>query len=68
MRCTSGSNYAWNITTCWERPTRSVTIHLNWKLQDRSFAKGSLWPGRAKAEFKWAAGNQSSEAGQLGEF
>jgi hypothetical protein len=26
------------------------------------------WPGRAKAEFKLAAVNQSSEAGQQGKF
>jgi len=27
-----------------------------------------LWPGRAKAEFKLAAVNQSSKAGQQGKF
>ena len=47
MRCTTSFDYAWNITACSERPTRSVAIHLNWKLQDRSFATGSLWPRAA---------------------
>ena len=44
LRCTTSSKYAWNITACWERPTRSVAIYVNWKLQDQSFAKCSLWP------------------------
>ena len=44
MRCTTSSNYACNITTCWERPSLSVAIYVNWKLQDQWFAKGSLWP------------------------
>ena len=30
--------------------------------------KVRLWPGRAKAEFKLAAVNQSSKAGQQGKF
>lgn len=68
LRCTTSFNYAGNITTCRERPTRNVAIHLNWKLQDRSFAKGYLWLGRAKAKFKLPAVNQSSKAWQRGKF
>lgn len=33
-----------------------------------TFASGSNWPGRAKAEFKLAAVNQSSKAAQWGKF
>jgi len=29
---------------------------------------GRFWPGRSKAEFKLAAANQSSKAGQQGKF
>ena len=57
LRCTTSFNYAGNITTCRERPTRNVAIHLNWKLQDRSFGKGYLWPRAAfddKAEIRTA--------------
>ena len=44
LRCTTSPNDAWSISACWERPTRSVAIYVNWKLQDQSFAKCSLWP------------------------
>ena len=46
------------------------TCH-SWALRDKNFecaGKGGLWPGRAKAEFKLAAVNQSSKAGRREKF
>jgi hypothetical protein len=40
----------------------------NWLTLNLPFTNAGLWPGRAKAEFKLAAVNQSSKAGQFGKF
>lgn len=56
MRCATSSNDAWNVTTCCERPTRSVAIHLNWKLQGPVVREGLLMAQRSLAgnRSRWA--------------
>ena len=39
-----------------------------WESIKPPFAYDGSWPGRAKAEFRLAAVNQSSKAGQQGKF
>jgi hypothetical protein len=46
-----------------KRANMGVSVAL-----DRSSASARSWPGRAKAEFKLAAVNQSSKAAQWGKF